>query len=191
MALVKLTEKDIQGIIHLRYGTKNNVTNEVIYQNPVLYLHEEAAEKMIVAADYARRAGYQVKVWDAYRPPEGQQALWDACPDATFVTPPEKGSPHSRGIAVDLTLCDLEGEELDMGTDFDDFRELAYHTHRFKDPIIHRNRQMLAGIMALAGWDNYLNEWWHYQLFKPKEYPVIADGTEGAEKMMEKPAEIL
>ena len=44
----------------------------------------------------------------------------------TFLTDPKKGSPHTRGVAVDLTLTKND-IELDMGTDFDDFTEKAFH----------------------------------------------------------------
>ena len=46
-------------------------------------------------------------------------------PDPNFISPPEKGSPHSRGVAVDLTLT-FEGEDIDMGTEFDEFSRLSY-----------------------------------------------------------------
>jgi D-alanyl-D-alanine dipeptidase len=29
------------------------------------------------------------------------------------------------------------------------------------------------GIMTAADWDFYRNEWWHYQLFNSRDYPVI------------------
>jgi D-alanyl-D-alanine dipeptidase len=29
------------------------------------------------------------------------------------------------------------------------------------------------GIMSAAGWDFYKNEWWHYQLFQARDYPLI------------------
>ena len=45
-----------------------------------------------------------------------------------FVSDPKTGStPHCRGVAIDLTLVDESGKELDMGTDFDEFSELAFH----------------------------------------------------------------
>lgn len=34
---------------------------------------------------------------------------------------------------------------------------------------------MLLGIMISAGWDFYNNEWWHYQMFSPKDYPLIEE----------------
>ena len=60
-----------------------------------------------------------------------------------------------------------------MGTCFDDFTELAYHLSNNIKTEIKKNRCLLLSIMTLAGFDHYLNEWWHYQLFNPKKYPLI------------------
>ena len=40
-----------------------------------------------------------------------------------ILSDPKKGSPHTKGIAIDLTLIDFNGNELDMGTKFDDFHK--------------------------------------------------------------------
>ena len=38
-----------------------------------------------------------------------------------------------------------------------------------------RNRLLLMGLMTAAGWDFYRNEWWHYQLFDARRYPLVSD----------------
>ena len=60
-----------------------------------------------------------------------------------------------------------------MGTKFDDFTERAYHLSNNLDKQVRLNRLTLLSIMTLAGFDHYLNEWWHYQLFDPYKYPLI------------------
>ena len=37
-----------------------------------------------------------------------------------------------------------------------------------------RNRLLLLGLMTAAGFEFYTNEWWHYQLFSARDYPVVA-----------------
>ena len=37
---------------------------------------------------------------------------------------------------------------------------------------------ILLAIMTLAGWDYYKNEWWHYQLFNSKNWPILNDKAE-------------
>ena len=66
-----------------------------------------------MAEDIAKKLGYKLKIFDAYRPVNVQKKLWDILPDANFIAPPEKGSPHSRGVAVDLTLVDENNNEED------------------------------------------------------------------------------
>ena len=81
---------------------------------------------------------------------------------------------YSRGVAVDLTLTH-NGEDLDMGTDFDEFSRLSYHGNLEISKKSYRNRLLLLGIMTDSGWDFYRNEWWHYQLFNPRRFPIIDD----------------
>ncbi|MGH6996513.1 MAG: M15 family metallopeptidase, partial [Stellaceae bacterium] len=108
-------------------------------------------------------------------PSEAQWALWNFRPDPEFLADPRKGSPHSRGVAVDLTLIDARGQALDMGTAFDAFTPLSHHGSTAVSETAQRNRFLLLGLMSAAGWDFYKNEWWHYQLFDSKKYPLLSD----------------
>ena len=95
----------------------------------------------------------KLKIFDAYRPVYVQRKLWEYLPDPNFIVPPDKGSPHSRGVAVDITLTDLKGNELDMGTGFDEFSKLSYHGNLDISNAAYQNRLLLLGIMTDAGWD--------------------------------------
>ena len=132
---------------------------------------------MIRAAALAAPHGLRLKLFDAFRPTEAQWRLWEHTPDPDFIADPRKGSPHSRGVAVDLTLIDAEGRELDMGTKFDDFSERAFHGDCQISVEAQRNRFLLLGIMSAAGWDFYSKEWWHYQLFNARSYPLYSDSA--------------
>ena len=73
---------------------------------------------------------------------------------------PKTGAvPHCRGVAVDITLIDKDGNELEMGTGFDNFTPKAYHSNREISKEAQKNRFILLGIMTSAGWDFYRNEW--------------------------------
>ncbi|MGH6981334.1 MAG: M15 family metallopeptidase, partial [Stellaceae bacterium] len=74
-----------------------------------------------------------------------------------------------------LTLIGAGGEELDMGTGFDAFTPLSHHASTEIAAAAQRNRFVLLGLMSAAGWDFYGNEWWHYQLFNARSYPVLGD----------------
>lgn len=172
-ALVPVGQPDFDVDIALAYATTGNVTGKQIYRHADCYLHPEAAAALQRAIELARPHGLRFKIFDAYRPVEGQWALWHAFPDPEFVADPRKGGIHTRGIAVDLTLIDATGRALDMGTEFDSFEAQAHHARTDISLEAQRNRFLLLGLMSAAGWDFYQNEWWHYQLFKSRDYPVV------------------
>jgi zinc D-Ala-D-Ala dipeptidase len=163
--------------IDLAYARADNVTGRPIYARSRCLLLPQAAALLDRAAELARPHGLSLKIFDAYRPPEAQWVLWNAFPDPEFVADPRRGSPHSRGVAVDLTLVDSAGRELEMGTPFDDFTPASHHGSLAVPAEAQRNRALLLGLMTAAGWDFYRNEWWHYQLFNARSYPLIGDSA--------------
>lgn len=185
--LVAITPPDYQVRLDLRYATDANFTGAPVYAQARCFLHPDAAEKLQVAIRLAEALGYQFKIFDAYRPTEAQWKLWNHTPDPDFLADPNRGSPHSRGVAVDLTLCNMEGYELDMGTEFDAFCDESHHGNLDVSPEAQRNRHLLMGIMTTAGWDFFRNEWWHYQLFNSRDYPLYSDEEAGTE-MMKRPS---
>lgn len=127
--------------------------------------------------------GYNFKIWDGFRTLKVQKILYDDYyerlarehPDLSheelctrveiFVSPPSHNPqfppPHNTGGAIDLTIVDENGEELAMGTPFDEFTEQSFTNH-FKKGEFHDNRMMFKEIMEKAGFANYFEEWWHY-----------------------------
>jgi D-alanyl-D-alanine dipeptidase len=180
MSLVKITEQSHDVRIDLRYATADNFTGKPVYRPDAgCFLHVEAAQKLAVAVSLAKTQGYRFVIYDAYRPSEAQWILWEHTPDPNFLADPRRGSPHSRGVAVDLTLCRWDFTPLDMGTAFDAFHPRSHHGRLDVHADAQRNRLLLMGIMTTAGWDFYRNEWWHYQLFNSRSYPLYADADAG------------
>ncbi|MEC8265634.1 MAG: D-alanyl-D-alanine dipeptidase [Pseudomonadota bacterium] len=172
--LVNVKQKNADVIIDLRYASENNFTSQKIFNSNECYIHNVAFEHLCKSIEISKKLGYKLKIFDAYRPVYVQKALWNKLPDPNFIAPPEKGSPHSRGVAIDLTLT-RDGEELDMGTEFDEFSRLSYHGNLDISKESYENRLILLGIMTDSGWDFFRNEWWHYQLFNSKTFPIIDD----------------
>lgn len=184
MALVSITPPAFDVLLDIRYASANNFTSAPVYKRPACHLNGAAAEKLQKAIDLARPLGLRLKIFDAFRPLEAQQALWNHTPDPHFLSHPETGSrPHCRGAAVDLTLIDRDNVELDMGTEFDAFTPLSFHGNTDIPAGAQANRFLLMGIMTTAGWDHYKNEWWHYQLFNSREFPVLSDKAAGTGMM--------
>lgn len=174
-SLVPIGAEEFGVTLALAYATPANITGKPIYKRPLCFLHAEAAPLLKRAVELAGWMGFTLKIFDAFRPSEAQQVLWECCPDPDFLADPAKGSPHSRGVAVDLTLVDAQGRELDMGTGFDEFSPRSHHGADGVTAEAQRNRMILLGLMTAAGWDFYRNEWWHYQLFESKRYPLLSD----------------
>ena len=169
---VRVSQNQLDVDIDLRYASKNNFTGNKIYLSESCFLHKIAFEHLCIAVDIAKKIGLKIKIFDAYRPTYVQKKLWDTLPDPSFIAPPKKGSPHSRGVAIDITLI-KNGKELDMGTEFDEFSKLSYHGCLNISKMAYQNRLTLLGIMTDSGWDFYRNEWWHYQLFNSKNFQIV------------------
>ncbi len=175
-SLKKITKTTHNIELDLKYATKNNVTGDIIYKNAECYLHEKALKSLELAIELARNLGLRFKIFDAFRPIEAQWILWNHIKNPHYISHPEQGSvPHCRGVAIDLTLIDNNDQELDMGTEFDDFSDQSHHANVKISKDAQKNRLILLGIMTLAGWDFYKNEWWHYQLFNARDYTIISD----------------
>lgn len=175
MKLVEITQESHDVLIDIVYATEHNFTGKPVYSAAKCYLHPEADEKLRLAIKLAEAIGYKLKIFDAFRPSEAQWKLWEHTPDPDFLADPNRGSPHSRGVAIDLTLCTAGGMELDMGTPFDAFTPQSHHGNMDISAEAQRNRHLLMGIMTTAGWDFYRNEWWHYQLFNSRSYELLSD----------------
>lgn len=180
--LIKITEAEFNVELDLRYATANNVCGITLYSSALCYLHQNAVEALQKAIEIAASHNLRFKIFDGFRPIKVQQFMFDKFPDdgenGGFVSNPKTGSiPHCRGVAVDLTLIDADGNELDMGSDFDEFTDLAFHHCERISPAAKRNRELLLDIMTKAGWDFYSKEWWHYQLFNARGYEVVSDNS--------------
>ena len=176
MSLVEIAPGDFDVALDIAYATARNFTGRRVYARPACYLHSDAAQALRRAVRLARGIGLGICIFDAFRPTEAQQVLWEHTPDPEFLADPRNGSPHSRGVAVDLTLLDGDGAPLDMGTAFDAFTPLSHHGSTGVGAEARRNRLVLLGLMTAAGWDFYRSEWWHYQLFDARSYPLRGDG---------------
>lgn len=151
-----------QIIQEIRYADTNNFTGMKIYDCPACFLQREVASALELAYHLAAVEGYKLKVFDCYRAYDYQVKLYEAFPNFNYVAKPWKGSMHSLGCAVDLTLCDEKGIELEMGTSFDSFDKKSYTYSQAIDSVAKFNRMQLIGIMNQAGFREIKTEWWHF-----------------------------
>ena len=150
-------------IVQLRYATADNFTGKVIYTFEDAYLRYGTVKKLAAVQAYLIEYGYSLKIWDAYRPLYGQQALWDAYPDDAYVSRPGTGvQAHCRGHAVDITLVDLQGNDVSMPSDLDDFTTLGDKDYTDCSETAAYNATLLDSAMTAGGFKGYQKEWWHY-----------------------------
>lgn len=160
--------------LDVRYATKDNFTRTRLYPLPKAYLHQDAANALEGVQQDLARQGLGVKVFDGYRPLSVQKKMWDLIRDERYVSNPAiNRGRHTRGTAVDLTLVDKHGRELDMGTAFDDFSERAHSAYPRLPSRVKRNRALLANAMMRHGFEVYPYEWWHFDFRNWQRYPVL------------------
>lgn len=173
--LVRITETSHDVLIDLIYAGPRNFTSRTIYRHALCLLHPDAEASLIRAVRVAAGMGLRLKLYDAFRPQQAQEALWAVAPLPGYIADPAKGSDHTRGVALDVTLITSEGIELDMGTPVDTMHDTSHHFHAAHAPEVQVNRARLLTVMLEAGFAHYAQEWWHYQLPDASRYPLITD----------------
>jgi D-alanyl-D-alanine dipeptidase len=160
-------------ILDLRYASTKNFLGKQLYPAARCLLRIPAAEQLKKAALWLRERGYRVVVWDCYRPHRVQKVMWAAHPVRGYVAPPQPGSVHNRGGAVDVSLALLDGSPLRMPTDFDDFSTRA-NLHSTDHPAdVMERRQLLRDGFERAGFTGIRSEWWHFEATHARGWPVL------------------
>jgi D-alanyl-D-alanine dipeptidase len=159
----------------LRYATPKNFVGADMYSPfDCAWLHRDGANALLRAVDALarRRADVWLLVLDALRPQRVQERMWRTLEGrglTQYLANPARGSIHSFGMAVDVTLVDAVGKELDMGTGFDDLTERSHPA--LEEGFLIRgeltqehidNRWLLREAMLEAGWSGINTEWWHF-----------------------------
>ncbi len=160
--LVDVLRLDPSLILDMKYATADNFTGKILYPCAKCYLRKPAAMALVEAHKKLKAKGFKIKIFDAYRPLSVQWKLWEMYKDPNYVADPRKGSMHNRGVAIDLTLVDKRGNELDMGTPFDYFGEKAHTDYQQLSRQIRHNRYLLKSVMREVGFKEIRTEWWHF-----------------------------
>lgn len=149
--------------VELKYATDDNITGKAIYSFEEAYLRYGTVLKLMQVQSELREMGYLLKIWDGFRPTAAQFDLWEAYPNALFVSNPETGySKHSYGNTVDITLVNADGVELEMPSGFDEFTAQADRNYGDCTEIAAANAQLLEDLMKKYGFSGLQSEWWHY-----------------------------
>ena len=146
--------------VELMYATDNNFTGVRIYDFTDAYLRYGTVKKL---ANVQKELN-SLKIWDAYRPFEAQQKLWEVYPDPNYVANPANGmKKHNLGGTVDITMVAADGSVISMPTEFDDFSLKADRDYSdIEDEEAVKNVMILQNAMENNGFTGYQGEWWDY-----------------------------
>jgi len=153
-----------------RIGLKRALPGAIINNKPIResgelledfggFLVRRSVANRLSIAQKSLPKGIYIKVLSGYRSLDEQWKLWNENPDSSRIANPRNGGGgHQTGGAVDVTLIDADGNELDMGCGYLEFGCKTATTAGWN-----KNRKMLYDAMVVhAGFINYPNECWHY-----------------------------
>lgn len=161
---VNLKEYSQDFVYNMKYATLDNFLKAKVYDCAECFLRLKTVTALVEVNKQFMKKGLKIKIFDCYRPLDIQKKMWKIISNPEYVANPAKGSIHNRGGAVDITLVDDNGKELDMGTAFDFFGVEASHNYPNVSPEIKQNRELLKIIMTNSGFNSFNSEWWHYNL---------------------------
>ena len=163
-------------IFDLRYNTADNFTKTKLYKFAITsFLRTDVAASLLLVQEALNKDGLGLKIFDAYRPYSATKLMWEIVHDERYVANPVYGSGHNRGIAIDVTIVNLQtAKELNMGTAFDNFTDSAHHTFtKNLPPEVVMNRTLLKSAMEKFGFRSLETEWWHYSFISSEKYDVM------------------
>lgn len=171
--LVDLHSIDPTIVVDLRYNTDHNSFHRRFYHSGTALLRQPVARRLARVQARLRKEGLGLKVWDAYRPTSVQYALFRARPGTRYLVNPRRGSKHSRGAAVDVTLINSAGRPLEMPTGHDEFSPRARRGAVRGVPAAARhNSRVLEAAMRREGFIPNAYEWWHFSAPDWARYPL-------------------
>jgi zinc D-Ala-D-Ala dipeptidase len=181
--------------VDLKYASTDNFMRTKVYERLTrAYLKTDVAEKLARCQAYltAIDTSLHLLVYDAVRPVSVQWKMWkalDSIPSVErgkYVSNPRNKSVHNYGAAVDLTICNSQGEPLDMGAGFDEFSAIAYpskEAYFLKEGKLTQeqvnNRILLRKVMRQERFRNLPTEWWHFnacsRIEAAQKYSVVEE----------------
>ncbi len=161
---VNLKEYSQDFVYDMKYATTDNFLKAKVYDCAECFLRLKTVNALVEVNKKFIEKGYKIKIFDCYRPLDIQKKMWKIVSNPEYVANPAKGSIHNRGGAIDITLVDGNGDELDMGTSFDFFGIEASHNYQNVSEEVKKNRLLLKTTMIGSGFNSFDSEWWHYNL---------------------------
>lgn len=149
--------------LDIRYASTRNFTGQKLYPYAQAWARRIVVDCLAAAQRELATHGLGLKVFDAYRPYNITRKMYAIVPNKVFLAPPQKGSRHNRGCAIDITLVHLPScTELPMPTGFDVFSPKAFPYAHIQNRQARKNRDLLIQVMHKHGFEVSRSEWWHF-----------------------------
>ncbi|MFV8333369.1 M15 family metallopeptidase [Flavobacterium sp. GSP14] len=161
---VNLKDYSLDFVYDMKYATTDNFLKAKVYDCEACFLRLKTVTALVEVNKKFMKKGFKIKIFDCYRPLDIQKKMWKIVSNPEYVANPAKGSVHNRGGAVDITLVDASGKELNMGTSFDFFGIEASHNYPNVSMEVKKNRILIRTLMTSNGFNSFDSEWWHYNL---------------------------
>jgi len=169
---VNLKDFSADFVYKMKYATEDNFLKSKVYDCEACYLRYKTVKSLLNANQKFLKKGYRIILYDCYRPLSIQKKMFEIVANPKYVADPKKGSIHNRGGAVDISLVDATGKEMDMGTPFDFFGVEASHDYEQLSDEVKANRKLLRKIMTQNNFRIFESEWWHYNLKNAHKDPI-------------------
>ncbi len=176
--LVDLTRYTDDVVIAMQLATNDTSIGEPFYRRNLCMLQYDTVQKLLKAIEIFKKDGYTVKIYDAYRPTSVQQRWFDIVQVHKWVADPSvgMGGRHDRGCAIDMSLIDAQGNELEFPTPMHTFSDAASRWSTMS-AAARKNVDYMTQVMVSCGFDYINSEWWHFQdteieSYLPTDHPI-------------------
>ena len=174
---VDLSQYDVK--VSMKLSTSDTTIGEPFYNRNLCMLQYDTLQKLMLAIEKFREDGYTIVIYDAYRPTSVQQRWFDVVQVHKWVANPAigMGGVHDRGTAVDMSLIDSEGNELEMPTPMHTFTVESARTSTTMTETARNNMNYMLNVMVSCGFTYINSEWWHFQdidtkYYLPTDHPI-------------------
>ena len=162
--------------IDMPLATTNNIFGEQVYPEARALVQQPLAESLFRIQRQIRRQGYELIIFDAYRPWRTSNAIWNSVPDSLkqFFDDPAEGTCQNRGAAVSLSFFELAtGQPLRMPTDYGILSSYTFAHSPLSDSQSQQHRDLLRRTMEAEGFHVSPTRWWHFIHDSCPSYPII------------------
>lgn len=174
---VDLSQYDVK--VSMKLSTSETTIGQPFYTRNLCMLQYDTLQLLIKAINKFKKDGYTVVIYDAYRPTSVQQRWFDVVKVHKWVANPSigMGGVHDRGTAIDMSLIDKDGNELEMPTAMHTFTNDSARNSENMTETARENMNYMMRVMVSCGFTYINSEWWHFQdkntaSYLPTDHPI-------------------